>query len=185
MPPSIVTGRGQHQRRKQSRVTKKMLPERSIAMKNAHNFQFGSNGFPRESTLDHQPQNVCFNPDRFQQSSRNVFGYADCSHLQFKRVYQRLQNPLFILYLVHIPARDLKQISVMQAIEREWLVQNHYVGEQSRERKDVFVGLESESLGHWANLVEDFPAVCHPAGPEKSSLHAKRLGLSCRADSKT
>src|ERR1700687_957077 len=55
MPPSIVAGRWHDKCRKQSHATKKMLPKRSIAMENAHNFQFGIDGLPGESTVHYQP----------------------------------------------------------------------------------------------------------------------------------
>src|SRR5712664_2677827 len=81
MPPSIVGGRRHDTGRKKPRAAKKVLPDGSIAMKHAHDFQFGSNGLPGETAFHYQAQNVRFGLNRFQYNSRDVFRYSDFFHL--------------------------------------------------------------------------------------------------------
>src|SRR4029077_15239426 len=90
-------------------------------------------------------------------------------------------DALFTSQSARFKVRSDKKISPVNAVVRKWLVQNDKIGQQSRQRKKVLIGLEDECLGNGQDLLCDLRTQRQPTRSQIRSAEAKDLrGMNSR-----
>ena len=85
-----------------------MLPHRGVAMKCAHNFQFGGDGLPRESAVSDEPQRIRFNLHTLHNDTGDVVRQRELLEPFAKRLRQCGENLLLLADAFSAAIRELK-----------------------------------------------------------------------------